>query len=174
MTFLVLFILAVVWAVYLFSWVKTRSETRSVNSISSFNKHLTVLERTSPARTAISTGTISRPVQVGRVPLPVNSAPQTLKSARQRRRDVLFGLGGASLITLFLAVVAGGPFIVLFLLAAGATGAYVTLLVRAQRSAIERRTKVVYLPTETTHYADYDYDYDYDSGYALQPSASLR
>lgn len=151
---MVLFILAVVWAVYLFSWVRSRAETRSVNSISSFNKHLSVLERTSPARTPISGGPVTR--MDGRISPPANGAPRTLDSARRRRRDVLFILVGTSLVTLLLAAVAGGFFIALFVLSAGLTAAYVALLVRAQRLAIERRTKVVYLPTEATYGADYD------------------
>lgn len=166
MTFLVLFILAVVWAVYLFSWVKTRTETRSVNSISSFNKHLSVLERTSPARTAITTGTIDRPSSLGRAPLMASGAPRNRSSAKQRRRDVLFCLAGASLFSLLLAVAVGGLFIVLFVLSAGLTAGYVALLARAQRLAMERRSKVVYLPTEQLQ--------EMDSPYLWQPSASIR
>ena len=67
-TFVVLFLLAVIWAVYLASWIRSRSEHRSVNSISSFNKHLSVLERTSrrarasPARSDSARARLAWPV----------------------------------------------------------------------------------------------------------------
>ena len=47
---MVLFILAVVWALYLASWLRSRAQgRRNSNSIASFNKHLSVLERARPA-----------------------------------------------------------------------------------------------------------------------------
>ena len=48
MTILVLFVLAVVWAVYLVSWIRSRTEHHRVNSISSFSNHLSILERAAP------------------------------------------------------------------------------------------------------------------------------
>lgn len=135
---MVLFLLAVIWAVYLASWVRSRSEHRSVNSISSFNKHLSVLERTSPARVGPS-GPVG-PAGVRR------SAVMTRSEARRRRRDVLYVLGGAALVTLMLAVLLGGPFVWLQVLADVALLSYVVLLVQTQRLAAERRTKVRYLP----------------------------
>lgn len=151
MTFVVLFVLAVIWAVYLASWLRTRTEHRSVNSISSFNKHLSVLERTSPARQHEVSSV--RPAGATRASLPYATYDPTMRrpgvmsrsEARRRRRDVLFALAGTALVTLMLAVLAGGLFVYLHLLADVALVAYVALLVHTQRLAAERRNKVHYL-----------------------------
>ena len=110
---MVLFILAVVWAVYLVIWVRSRSEHRSVNSISSFNKHLSVLERTSPGRGAAPTriagpapqrsARLVGPARVRPDALPA-SARMTRSQARERRKNVLIGLAGAVMVTLVLAI----------------------------------------------------------------------
>lgn len=150
MTFVVLFVLAVIWAVYLASWLRGRVEHRSVNSISSFNKHLSVLERTSPARHEAAS---MRPQGGSRGALPYptydpagrRAGAMSRSQARRRRRDVLFALAGAVLVTLMLAVLAGGMFVYLQLLADVALIAYVGLLLHTQRLATERRNKVRYL-----------------------------
>jgi hypothetical protein len=153
----VLFLLAVVWAIYLASWLKNRGEHRSVNSISSFNKHLSVLERTSPARQGVpsvaSRGPASSSVLGGypQVSHGLGRPPSvmTRSEARRRRRDVLFALGGAVLVTLMLTVVVGGPFVWVQLLADALLVGYVVLLLRTQRLAVERRSKVRYLAPVT-------------------------
>lgn len=143
---MVLFILAVVWAVYLASWLRSRSRHRSVNSIASFNRHLTVLERTSPARHGIAA--VPHRGRLGAasgVPRSIPRGGMRLDEARRRRRDVLYGLLGAAFVTFSLAVVAGGGFVWLHLLVDALLVAYVVLLVRAQRLAQERRAKVRFL-----------------------------
>lgn len=144
---MVLFLLAVVWAVYLASWLRGRSEHRSVNSISSFSKHLSVLERTSPGhlgggRNTVVTGSANRAANLY---APTRRGGMRLSEARRRRRDVLFALGGAALVTLMLAVVAGGMFLWLHLAVDVLLATYVVLLVRSQQLASERRAKVRYL-----------------------------
>ena len=62
LTFLVLFVLAVVWAVYLVSWMRSRTSHRRVNSISSFSNHLSILERTTPVGAGV-------PMSPGTAPL---------------------------------------------------------------------------------------------------------
>ncbi len=141
---MVLFVLAVIWAVYLASWLRGRSEHRSVNSISSFNKHLSVLERTSPARQGSAGGGRSSVTYTGYGPLR-RPAAMTRGEARRRRRDVLFVLAGAVLVTLMLAVLAGGLLVYLQLLADVALVGYLGLLVHTQRLAADRRNKVRYL-----------------------------
>ncbi len=148
---MVLFLLAVVWAVYLASWIRSRSEHRSVNSITSFNKHLSVLERTCPGRqsqpTAARMGMAPAPIGYGPVGLGARRASTMTRSeARRRRRDVLFILGGAALVTLMLAVVVGGPLVWLHLAVDVVLLAYLGLLAHTQRLAVERRNKVRYLP----------------------------
>lgn len=139
---MVLFVLAVIWAVYLASWIRSRGEHRSVNSISSFNKHLSVLERTSPARHG---GAKSASPYRGFGPVGPRGHRMSRHEARRRRRDVLFALGGVALVTLMLAVVAGGPFVYLQLFADALLVGYVGLLVHTQRLAADRRNKVRYL-----------------------------
>ena len=87
---MILFVLAVVWAVYLASWLRNRSEHKSVNSISSFSRHLSVLERATPG----SRQPVSRAQVPGNFPgyAPVRRNGMSLSTARRRRRDVLFVL----------------------------------------------------------------------------------
>lgn len=142
---MVLFILAVVWAVYLASWLRSRTRHRSVNSIASFNHHLTVLERTSPARHGIAAVPHRGRLGAAGVPRSIPRGGMRLDEARRRRRDVLYGLLGAAFVTFALAVIAGGVLLWLHLLVDVLLVTYVALLVRAQRLAQERRAKVRYL-----------------------------
>lgn len=146
---MVLFILAVVWAIYLASWFRARRDRRGVNSITTFSKHLSVLERTSPVRTGLSNG---RGVN-GR-PEPIYPAAgyrppratMSLSEARRRRRNVLFALLGASVATMVLIPFGGSAMVLLHVLIDLSLAAYVVMLVRTQRLAAERRAKVRYLP----------------------------
>jgi hypothetical protein len=142
-TLVLLFLVAVGWAIYLASWLRSRAEQRNVNSISSFNKHLSVLERTSPSRSA----------SPGYEPS-LRSPSMSLQAARKRRRDVLFALAGVALVTMVAAVVGGGGFVWIHLLTDALLAGYVVMLARAQRLAVERRTKVRYLaPTASASVA---------------------
>ena len=141
MTFFVLFILAVVWAVYLVSWVRSRTEHRRVNSIHSFSSHLSILERTSPESIQ------APPVAEGIAVMPGGDyfAPHRpkLSPQKKRRRDVLLGLAGATGVTFLATISLGGAFFTfLFLLSAIAFGGYVYLLVQARKQLEERRHKV--------------------------------
>lgn len=151
MTFVVLFLLAVVWAVYVASWLRNRSEHRNVNSISSFSKHLSVLERTSPAG-PYRAGNAGPGYFPGCAPV-AQPGSMTVGQARRRRRDVLFALVGAAAVTLVLAVVVGGSTVYLQLLADVLLVGYVVALVRAQRMAQDRRAKVRYLQPYAPSYA---------------------
>ena len=150
---MVLFILALAWSIYAVFWLRGRSEHRSVNSISSFNKHLSVLERTSPGRGAAptriagpapqrSTVSLARPAFA---PTPYRSAPMTRRQARERRKNVLLGLGAFACVTLALAVLLGGPLVYVQLMADALLLGYVALLVQIRRLAEERHAKVRYL-----------------------------
>lgn len=147
---MVLFILAVVWSVYLFTWFRARRDHRGVNSISTFSRHLSVLERTSPARPSGSS-LVARPT--GR-PAPLYPAvgyqpprpAMSLDAARRRRRNVLYALAGAALATMVMIPFMGSMMVVLHLLVDVMLGAYIVLLVRTQRLAAERQDKVRYLP----------------------------
>ena len=132
MTILVLFVLAVVWAVYLVSWIRSRTEHHRVNSISSFSNHLSILERSAPGA-ASSTASVA----AGITPLRGSEyfAPHRSKLSPQkkRRRDILVGLA------------VGGLMIVLFVLCLGAFGGYVVLLANVQKQKLERQAKVRYM-----------------------------
>ena len=149
---MLLFLVAVGWAIYVAAWVRSRGERRGVNSISSFSKHLSVLERTSPARVGPGSSVDRRPP--GR-PEPIfpaaNYAPSrasmTLSDARRRRRNVLYALAGAALATLVLIPFAGSMMVLLHIVADLLLVGYIGLLIRTQRLAAERRVKVHYLPT---------------------------
>jgi hypothetical protein len=182
-TFVLLIILAVVWAVYLVSWARSRTEHRSVNSISTFNKHLSVLERTTPGRPSAPTRIAGSPaptrsaVSLARpafaptsyspVGSPRHSVALTRRQAKERRKNILFGLAGFALVTLAAAVMMGGVMVYLHLLADLLLGGYVLLLVQTQRLAMERQHKVRYLQQP----ADYG-DYDQPAPLYLQHSAN--
>ena len=143
---MVLVILAVVWAMYLVSWLRSRTETRSVNSISSFNRHLSVLERTGPGGTTGDFGTAR--AQVGLAPSSHNVGVRprrALPPAKKRRKDILTGLLVATGTTALAAVVMGGLFRVAFAASLVLLVAYVTLLAQTQRRVQEQRSKVRYL-----------------------------
>jgi hypothetical protein len=146
-----------------------------VNSISAFNNHLSVLERSSPASRGLVASTSSMPGSTvpyrshsnsafatgseatGRLRALVTGSPGeslrspasrptprtlTLSEAQQRRRQMVFGLGGTTLFFTLLALIVGGRFVTLALLAGLATAGYVGLLVHARSLEIERAAKV--------------------------------
>ncbi len=153
---MVLFILAVVWAVYGVSWARSRSEYRSVNSISSFSKHLSVLERTgprtssgptriagpAPQRPAVS---LARPAFAPTPYRPTGAAVMTRRQAQERRKNVLLGLCAAVFVTLALGLAFGGMMMYLNLLVDLLLAGYVALLVQMRKVSTERQTKVRYL-----------------------------
>jgi hypothetical protein len=129
----VLFILAVVWAVYLVSWFRSRTVHTGGNSISTFSNHLSILERTAPG----ANPSTYRNQMVNR--------PPKLSAQKKRRRDILVGLLGATGTTFLGTIAIGGMVTNLFLLCLVLTVSYVGLLATAQKQALERRAKVRYL-----------------------------
>jgi hypothetical protein len=164
-TYVVLFVLGVAWTWYLVTWLRNRTENRGVNSISSFSKHLSVLERATPGAASAPKRSLDRPEVPGHLaPGPISTLTRT--QAQQRRKSILSGLGLASMATLLGAGLLGGLFAWAFVAVLAVTVAYVTLLVRSQRLETERRGKVRYLPsTGTGEYAD-------EPVYLLQRSGS--
>jgi hypothetical protein len=148
---LVLFILAVIWAAVLLPpYLQNRSESRPADSISSFQRQLSVLER----RAGTATPSSDRPA-TGAAPRAARAAGisrssmatfrMTRAAARKRRREVLFTLAAAAVLTLPLAVIMGGPVWVLHLVCDLMLGAYVLLLIHSQQQTAEQETKVRYL-----------------------------
>lgn len=173
MTLLLLTLLAGAWAWWGFvTWRGRRASSGGVSSISSFNNHLSVLERTSPDRLGFST-VGARPAHQLRDPRrPSGSAgivaglakspgfgrgtalgapareraTLTLSEARRRRRTVLTGLVGGLVGSLLLAAVFGGPFVFLAGLVTVVLASYGGLLAWTRQVQIERQHKVRYLP----------------------------
>ena len=140
MTLLVLIILVLIWAAVLLPpYLQNRSESRPADSISSFQKQLSVLER----RSNTVGGGVAR---IGAVPS-YPMARMSRSEARKRRRDVLFTLAGAAGLTFLMALLLGGSVWMLQLFCDGLLAGYVYLLVQGTQRAVERDVKVRYLPT---------------------------
>jgi Flp pilus assembly protein TadB len=148
---LLLGVLVILWAVLIGSWLKDRASTRPGDSVSAFRDQLHTLQRTQP-------GGRRSPLRANRsesfAPVaafgPGRPAPRTSTlsaSVRRRRRDVLFALAGAAAFTFLLALVLGGPLlIVVNVLCDLALAGYVFALLQQQRIAHEKQLKVRYLP----------------------------
>ena len=156
MTLLVLVILAAVWAIYLVSWARSRTEHRRVNSINSFSRHLSTLERTAPGtrRYGGERGSLSASVtslSVSSVSGQAYFAPHrpSLSQTKKRRRDILLGLLAATGVTLLATLAMGGLATYTFVVALVLTVAYVVALANLQKQALERRAKVHYLSDAT-------------------------
>ncbi len=155
---MVLFILAVIWAAVLLPpYLHNRSESRPADSISSFQHQLSVLERragTANSGAAPSSGrspvaAATSAVHPARGPM-VTSVRMSRATARRRRRDVLFTLLAAAVLTFPLAVIMGGPVWGLQMVCDLMLVGYVVLLVQSQQRSAERETKVSYLPGRQT------------------------
>jgi len=134
-TLLVLFILAVIWAAVLLPpYLQNRSESRPADSISSFQRQLSVLERRSVVvNPAVQRTNASRPLRAQAPMAP--SMRFNRNDAKKRRRDVLFTLAGTAAVTLVLAFMLGGLVWGLHLACDLLLGAYVVLLAQAQQRA---------------------------------------
>lgn len=152
---MVLLVLAGIWvAVIAVPLVRAKTEGKLGDSIGSFRRHLSVLERAAPMTVAPanrlrlphSTGAIGpyRPMAAhGRV-APGRGRRQ---QAQRRRRDVLMGLVVAMAGSALLAMIPGLSVmwmvnVVVDILFVG----YVALLVRMRNVAAEREMKLTFLP----------------------------
>ena len=140
-----------------------RATTRT-GSMSAFSDQLSVLGRTTPStRPAVRVAGPIRPAaetdgpSVQRLRMlalgePIDVTPATpvgldgrtlrLSEAQRRRRLITFGLGGAALLCVLLAIVVGGAFTNLAVLLSALALAYIGLLARARQVEIERAIKV--------------------------------
>jgi membrane protein implicated in regulation of membrane protease activity len=146
-TLLVLFILAVIWAAVLLPpYLQNRSESRPADSISSFQRQLSVLER----RSVIVNPALQHSNPTGSYRQVVSPALRLSRNeAKKRRRDVLFTLAGAAGLTFLMALMLGGSVWGLQLVCDVLLAAYVVLLAQTQQRAVERDDKVRYLPSRT-------------------------
>lgn len=151
---MVLLILALIWAAVLVPpWLRRRREGRPSDSVLSFRRQLSTLQRAAPGGGYAPPGR-----SVAGYP-----GQMTRAAARKRRRDVFHALLGATAITLVLALAMRGLMIAPFVLCLGALAAYTALLVQIQRRAAERVQKVRPLRPQTV---------TPDPAYLLRRSAS--
>lgn len=187
---MVLLVLAIVWGVLLVSWLRSRSNQGAFSdSVGTFRRHLTVLERAAPVRVPPanrlrggSTYGIPayRPQGARRTAggRPVSPRPGSLRpgsaaamaalrrrQAQKRRRDVLLGLIAGVLATFLLAAVARtGAMWVLQVAFDLVLAGYVALLVRMRNLAAERQLKLRYMPREQVRAGRARPAYDLDGG----------
>jgi hypothetical protein len=140
---LVLLILAVIWAAVLLPpYLQNRSESRPADSISSFQRQLSVLER----RSVMVNPSLQRDVRGYASPAALRLSRS---EAKKRRRDVLYTLAGGAGVTFVMAVFLGGPVWGLQLLCDVLLAAYVVMLAQTQQRTVERTSKVRYLPSRS-------------------------
>jgi hypothetical protein len=160
LTTVVLLVLAGIWAAVIIApMVRARVEGTPADSIGSFRRQLSVLERTAPS-VVHPANRLREPSVAGTSPpyrpqaahpavplLPSSSAALRRQHLRKRRRDVFFallaGTGGSLLLGLL-----PGLRVMLFVFAAFAVllMAYVGLLIRLRNLAAEREMKLRFLP----------------------------
>ena len=150
---MVLLVLAVIWAAVLVPpmW-RNRAEGRPADSIKQFHRHLRVLNGTEPhGYSRALTAQAGSPV----ITAPMAYRGSTIRSTElrrrrsiERRRNILFGLTGAALFTLFLALLSVPMMLPLHLLADVLLGGYVALLANMKKSASDREMKLRYLPQQ--------------------------
>ena len=146
MTIVVLLFLAGIWGVVLYGYFKDRlADARPADSIGSFRRQLSVLERTGPTAAPAAIRSIARPALVPAAG-PV-ARPRPRVSAAKRRRDILFGLLAVMGGSLLLSFVPGlGALRLFHLLADVLFVAYVGLLIRQRNVRAEREMKLRFLP----------------------------
>lgn len=167
-----LLVLAGIWAAVLLTpLVRARADGALGDSIGSFRRHLSVLERAAPTTVSPANRLRIPPVQVAippyrppaspmRRPVPAGrrvasgypyaASPAGLRrrQAQRRRRDVLFALVAGMAGSLLLAFIPGlsvmmWVHILLDVLFVG----YVALLIRMRNVAAEREMKLTFLPS---------------------------
>jgi hypothetical protein len=170
----VLLVLAVVWGVLLVSWFRSRTQGGFSDSVGTFRRHLTVLERAAPAKVApanrLHTGVIAgRGVPAFRspaLPAPVRGPaypsgssrpgaalrPPTAtglrrRQAQKRRRDVFFALLAGAFGSLVLAMIPGLSVMwSMQIIFDLALVGYIGLLIRMRNLAAERELKLRFMP----------------------------
>jgi hypothetical protein len=147
LTIVVLLFLAGIWGIVLYGWFRDRfADTRPADSIGSFRRQLSVLQRTGPS---IGSGPAAGTGFVGAAPrvAPTVRVRRT-SSAAKRRRDILSGLLAVMGGSLLLSFVPGlGTLRLLHLAADLLCVAYIGLLIRQRNVRAEREMKLRFLPS---------------------------
>ena len=150
LTFIAIVLLVAAWAALLLPDLRRRGGVprRSGNSIESFNRQLSTLDRARPGQRpgARVVAFPQRPAAVG-VPRraaasrSASLAPRNRVHARQRRQQVLFGLAAIAFLTLVAGIVISPLLLVVHVLVDIALGGYLWLLVDHRNRRYERETK---------------------------------
>ena len=192
---MVLLVLAVVWGVLLVSWLRSRRQDTAYDSVGTFRRHLTVLERAAPSTVApanrLRTGAGGHVIPAYRPPgtsrggyanrpgtgpaaglRPPSPAVLRRRQAQRRRRDVFFVLLAGVIGSFLLAIIPGLSIMwsvqVMFDVV---FLLYVGLLVRARNLAAERDLKLTFMPSPAARPARRP---AYDLGTAGYGDLSLR
>jgi hypothetical protein len=174
---LVLLVLVGIWAIVLIApLVRARADGSLGDSIGSFRRHLSVLERAAPttvppanrlrippAQVAIPpyrppASPMRRPAGAGRrvpsgygYPYAASPAAMRRRRAQRRRRDVLFALVAGMAGSLLLAFIPGlGVMMWVHVLIDVLFVGYVALLIRMRNVSAEREMKLTFLPTHAS------------------------
>jgi hypothetical protein len=168
----VLLVLAIIWGVLLVSWLRSRRQDTAYDSVGTFRRHLTVLERAAPSSVtpanrlrsvgapghaipayrppaAVRGGYAGRPGVGPAVSLrPPSPASVRRRQAQRRRRVVFFVLLAGVLGSFFLAIIPGLSVMWSVQLMFDAVFAvYVAMLIRARNLAAERDLKLTFMPS---------------------------
>lgn len=142
----ILAILAILWAGVIGTWLRDRARANQGDSTLAFRQQLSTLQRTQPGGINPLGGSSPRSAADRRVV--ANRRALAQAEMRRRRRDILLGLLIAAGVTFLAAVFSGSAALVgLNIVCDLAAAGYVALLVQNQQMAMERRTKVRYLPS---------------------------
>ena len=119
--------------------IQRRREGRTDSSVASFRQQLSTLERATPG--SVMRHSVTGPVPV--VKMEHAPAKSPLSATKRRRRDVLVGLGSATIFFLLVRLMVPGMLTTaLFVLSAVALGAYVWALRQLHLRALERSAAV--------------------------------
>lgn len=170
---MVLLVLAIVWGVLLVSWLRSRTQNTLSDSVGTFRRHLSVLERATPGTVMAANrlrsdvgygipayrpparairGQLVTPVaRVAPTPVAGRRVPPAVSArrrhAQKRRRDIFFALVAAVIGSFLLAMIPGLSIMwsvqVVFDVV---LVAYVALLVRLRNLAAERELKLTFMP----------------------------
>lgn len=173
---MVLLVLAIVWGVLLVSWLRSRTQNTLSDSVGTFRRHLSVLERATPGTVMPANrlrsdigygipayrpparairGQLVTPVagvaRVGPAPVAARRVSPAVSArrrhAQKRRRDIFFALVAAVIGSLLLAMIPGLSIMWSVQVVFDVVlVAYVALLVRLRNLAAERELKLTFMP----------------------------
>lgn len=185
---MVLLLLALVWGALLVSWLRSRTATTFSDSVGTFRRHLTVLEKATPTSVRPANRLNDRPVPspratvralsgpsadrgvaaAGRLVRPpaANAAALRRRQAQKRRRDVFFAIMAGTVGSLLLALIPGlsvmwAVQVVFDLL----LGSYCAVLVKLRNAAAERELKLRYMTSAHPRRRPQRANYDFAVGY---------